>query len=1098
MPKNSSVEASTTEHSRPLAFRRDEASNDDFFGSHARVARAVASAICEDPGLSVVGLLGPWGSGKSTVVHLTGKELRTTHHMFTYDAWLHQSDPPRRSFLDQFLAFLIAEQLIVAEDWNERFDLIHKRIEDTNTSTTPHVTKGGNFLLLSLIALPFSTRFLGSDWAKEMLNLYWKDPKSWVFPLALFFTFLPILIAILLYIVSRFSKTKGQEESLFGLVVNKQIKSHTSRVTRTPEPTSIEFQELFRDLLNADRVRDVRIVLVIDNLDRVSEAEAMEMWGTIRSFFLGAIAPGSKPDAARMPTVLLPIDPQGISRLYEEKADGDGKLLRSFMDKTFDVVFHVAAPVVSDWQAYLIAALRSTFGNEIADRWGFEVSRIYARRVDDRVTPRDINRQVNSIAALWLQWRDASIPFPIIAYYAIFRETLEADLLAAISSPQFDLSDHDGWEKALAGIHFGVAQDNALQMLLGSDVARAIDDQNHDDFGKYMVIRGVDQLVIDRLERSTDSLQFSAKLARLCYDANPQPEWCDRVWTTMRRVWFNSEFDLKLDAHCAADRLFGIIFENSGDQDRKRLMAKMAMDISGWSKSHITIFNQDAEPRILSLLDAWLKSAANIDEVPTIVLRHEATYLNAAPLIKKYGRFGLVKAAQDSNQLARILAQNLRQEKADESLSEKVALILSSELNDDGKNFIFAAATQVLSTAGVEFARLKAAAHIVGVLREDIEEVKKWLSNFSEGGSLRQIAERALGHWDDGVASRLLALCIIEGADLPQAPGDGWADFMASRPSFIEQLERHIETFGGRSTDRLTHYGYSASSAPLVSKIMEIQITSGNLGIVDLDAVGRRFESYRAIVPEELFGDFLHLLHQHDGFWNMLEASDLGMISVVYSVLIMDRGTDNELRNETLRSLGRALSDRSESWWETKIGDDGELMQLARSLAAEGHHIEVDEPALSDAIQGAMSKLIKHARWEVEAERWFAAVQFLPKESRSAMMQVLADGMKSLPQNAIIDILRVGGEDFLKASGFAQDPNKAVKQIIIPLISTGDGILWMHGHNITISKWVNSAAMDTKTLLVDKVRHCQSDPSFSFGTLADELLASWGLVETNK
>jgi ABC-type uncharacterized transport system ATPase subunit len=70
-----------------LNFIRDEPAEEDFFRSHSRLAHAVASTLMGQAGLKVVGLLGPWGSGKSTAIRLLQKELEggdSDHETFCF------------------------------------------------------------------------------------------------------------------------------------------------------------------------------------------------------------------------------------------------------------------------------------------------------------------------------------------------------------------------------------------------------------------------------------------------------------------------------------------------------------------------------------------------------------------------------------------------------------------------------------------------------------------------------------------------------------------------------------------------------------------------------------------------------------------------------------------------------------------------------------------------------------------------------------------------------------------------------------------------------------------------------------------------------
>jgi putative protein kinase ArgK-like GTPase of G3E family len=60
---------------RELRFIPDEASEKDSFGSHTKTADVIATVLQTRPNLRVVGLLGTWGSGKSTVLQFIKKNL---------------------------------------------------------------------------------------------------------------------------------------------------------------------------------------------------------------------------------------------------------------------------------------------------------------------------------------------------------------------------------------------------------------------------------------------------------------------------------------------------------------------------------------------------------------------------------------------------------------------------------------------------------------------------------------------------------------------------------------------------------------------------------------------------------------------------------------------------------------------------------------------------------------------------------------------------------------------------------------------------------------------------------------------------------------
>jgi ATPase subunit of ABC transporter with duplicated ATPase domains len=88
------------------------AASDAFLGhAHQSVATAIARLVETELGGRVIGLEGAWGSGKSTIVGLIKShfDIEPTKHgaqetrVSVFDAWSHQGDPLRRTFLEALL-----------------------------------------------------------------------------------------------------------------------------------------------------------------------------------------------------------------------------------------------------------------------------------------------------------------------------------------------------------------------------------------------------------------------------------------------------------------------------------------------------------------------------------------------------------------------------------------------------------------------------------------------------------------------------------------------------------------------------------------------------------------------------------------------------------------------------------------------------------------------------------------------------------------------------------------------------------------------------------------------------------------------------------
>ncbi len=83
----------------------------DAFGSHERLATALAAILTDEPGGKAIALEGGWGSGKSTVVNLLKSSLSDNpgHSLLVFDAWAHEGDPLRRTFLENLIQHLSEE-----------------------------------------------------------------------------------------------------------------------------------------------------------------------------------------------------------------------------------------------------------------------------------------------------------------------------------------------------------------------------------------------------------------------------------------------------------------------------------------------------------------------------------------------------------------------------------------------------------------------------------------------------------------------------------------------------------------------------------------------------------------------------------------------------------------------------------------------------------------------------------------------------------------------------------------------------------------------------------------------------------------------------
>lgn len=232
---------------------------------------------------------------------------------------------------------------------------------------------------------------------------------------------------------------KGQ--SVVALLTNHSVETAQNRTKISPDPTAIEFRLVFNDLMASSLKAGKRLVLVIDNLDRLAEGDAMQLWATIRSLFLGSNAALTETKGLTPPTIILPIDEGAILRMFEIQHEPSvaERLSESFIDKTFDVTFQINEPVMSDWRDYFADKLSEAFGSLATKEVVYWATKIVEEAhmgaaANKRMTPRKIIKLINGAGALLAQWADGTISLLTMILYVSHRGKISQDVAGFVAT----------------------------------------------------------------------------------------------------------------------------------------------------------------------------------------------------------------------------------------------------------------------------------------------------------------------------------------------------------------------------------------------------------------------------------------------------------------------------------------------------------------------------------------------------------------------------------------------------------------------------------------------------------------------------------------
>lgn len=506
-----------------VRFIAEEPAKEDQFGVHKRIATGICTVLKESDDARSIGILGEWGSGKSTILDMAKTILSNSEDIrrfefFIYDAWLHQSDPTRRSLLEKLVEFLTAKGVEDAKSVCDLESLSGEKSTQENQSE-PMLRPAGVALAIALAMVPVGLVLMRSEDALTLFGMNIFLIKNIGYSLM----FGPLIVLVCSFFLTResnkfwrkefwYSSKKGNGiANITALLFNKIPDRVIITARKHPDPTAIEFHAAFSALIQAANRAKIDVVIVIDNLDRVDTKDALLMWSVMRSFFDHTMESEEGKQAYRT-RMILPFDTGSLVRLYAEGKEIDDSAkdrAQAFIEKTFDVVFQVGPPISSDWQSYLTRRLSEALGSDIDEEKAFSAYRIYQHKFDPYgtglgITPRKLNAYINRIAALWIQWRE-SIELAPVAYYAALslpgrfeiRDVLNAE--SDVSPLMGELCSD--WRGQVAALHYGVTRDKAFQVLLGPELDAAFRGEGSAmEFGGMVNIAGFETALRTFLE----------------------------------------------------------------------------------------------------------------------------------------------------------------------------------------------------------------------------------------------------------------------------------------------------------------------------------------------------------------------------------------------------------------------------------------------------------------------------------------------------------------------------------------------------------------------------------------------------------------------
>jgi len=533
-------------HSRNILI--DTPSQRDAFQGkgHERTAKSLAVAISQfENSDRSIGLDGPWGSGKSSIVEIAASELNELSKQggkkfvfFTFDIWKSQGTAFRRAFLEHFVSWSI-------QNFPRKKTELQK-IEEKIRGKTRYVTTDNNTTLdwygvLVLLTLPFLPIFY--FWAKKEYDLSTKPTETVLAPSDTdtvgavgdaisatepFLTSAPMWVLYIFLLVTLgkagwmyFFHEKSNKVTFWEalsrtlLITAKQYeKQQSTQHIREVDPNDFEFQATLSEIISTVQSPKTRVVLVLDNIDRLPADQIDDHWSAIRSIFSRSVAEGKRTKDDSI-TAIVPYDRSHIQGTIHGTGDGhdispeEGALAkRELFSKTFDEILFVAPPVMSNSREFFESLISEALPNFQDREELFRVYLIfstYMRPPNGHFTPRQIISFINDLTNLFCI-HEGKHPLSTVAVYTCHRERISDDPFLLTGDSLVDsklrrLAPDPEIEQNLAALLYNVDSQFALEILLDERISNAAVQDGSEDLLELSQSHGFD-LRVDEVIRS--------------------------------------------------------------------------------------------------------------------------------------------------------------------------------------------------------------------------------------------------------------------------------------------------------------------------------------------------------------------------------------------------------------------------------------------------------------------------------------------------------------------------------------------------------------------------------------------------------------------
>jgi len=365
-------------------------------------------------------------------------------------------------FLEELTLFFAdgEEPWVNRQSADELIRSLHNRNTDTKRTTSSTLKPAGLWLVFLGLLTPIG---LG------LLSLGFKDhPCLWWGGLCLVASPFILVSGRSLFLAVRSRDRKKVAGTIKDLFANETNIAEDSSATSTPEDTSVEFNRKFKHILAMAVNGQRKLLIVLDNLDRVKTIDREKLWTAMRTY-TDALVGMSSPV-----WTLVPICVESRKIENDDSFVAGSELRRDPLDKVFQVQIVVPLPLLSDWRAYLLKCLEQAIPNWTKTEFDVAVTIYDSVFVEQNIapTPRELKMYANQLATLAVASSEHARSAAMAVFAATMLRNPEWDPRALVPRRHDVARVTDG---ELAALYFRTSPAKALQALWGPEILNALE-----------------------------------------------------------------------------------------------------------------------------------------------------------------------------------------------------------------------------------------------------------------------------------------------------------------------------------------------------------------------------------------------------------------------------------------------------------------------------------------------------------------------------------------------------------------------------------------------------------------------------------------------